>query len=110
MIGTTEDEGSFILGWKIDSVKYNAISSQNLTYNEVYNELKTLSSALKSKIPTNSNDVAKLYFTGLSDSNDFDLLRRTIGIALGDWYIGCPTIQFAKTLFKNDKKSNVYQL
>jgi carboxylesterase type B len=109
MIGSTQDEGSFVLPWKMDPIKYHPISPQNLTYSEAYEELKRIASGLRSKIPINGEDVAKLYFTGLSDNNDFDLLRRTIGIAIGDWYIGCPTIQFAKTLFKNDRNSNVYQ-
>jgi acetylcholinesterase len=110
LIGTTEDEGSFVLTFGVDNIKYNEFSPQNLTYSEAYDELKRIASVLTSKIPINGEDVAKLYFTGLSDNNDFDLLRRTIGIAIGDYLLGCPTIQFAKTLFKNDRKnSKVYQ-
>ena len=109
MIGSVEDEGSFILSWFVDPVKYSPINPANLTYSEAYNELIKFSSHLTTNTPINGNDVAKLYFTGLSDKNCFNLLRRTIGIAIGDYLLGCPTIQFAKTLFENDKKSNVYQ-
>jgi carboxylesterase type B len=110
LIGTTEDEGSFLLPFEVDNIKYNAFSPQNLTFSEAYDELKRITSILPSKIPINGEDVAKLYFTGLSDNNDFDLLRCTIGIAIGDYLLGCPNIQFAKTLFKNDRKNNkVYQ-
>jgi carboxylesterase type B len=110
LIGTVEDEGSFALGMIVDPVKYSHTTPHNLTYNEAYNELRRLSSNLVSKQPVNGNDVAKLYFTGLSVNNDYDLLRRTIGIAIGDFALGCPTIQFAKTLYSNDRhNSNVYQ-
>jgi acetylcholinesterase len=110
LVGTVEDEGSYLLTRSVNNIKYDYFSPQNLTFSEAYDELKQIVSGLISEIPINGEDVAKLYFTGLSDNNDFDLLRRTIGIAIGDYLLGCPTIKFAKTLFKNDRKnSKVYQ-
>jgi acetylcholinesterase len=110
LIGTAEDEGSFVLPIQVDNVKYDYISPQNLTYREAFDELKQLVPRLSSKFPVNGQNVAKLYFTGLSDNNDFDLLRRTIGIAIGDYLLGCPTLLFARYLFKSDKKnSKIYQ-
>ena len=53
--------------------------------------------------------MARLYFTGLSDQSDSDLLRRTIGIAVGDFLLGCPGIQFGKAVYNKDPKSKVYQ-
>jgi len=108
LIGNTEDEGSPLLIFT-NPVRYNPISPQNMTYTEALNELIELSSGLPTKLPVNGKDVAKLYFTGLSNNSDYDLLRRTIGIAIGDFAVLCPTIQFAKTLFYNDRNSNVYQ-
>ena len=110
MIGTNEDEGSFILTQFYDRIKYSHESPKNHTFIEAYNELYHLSSEFNSEVPINSEDVAKLYFTGLSDNNSNDLLIRTIGIGIGDYILFCPTIEFAKQLFKNSNyKSNVFQ-
>jgi hypothetical protein len=32
-----------------------------------------------------------------------------LGVALGDFYILCRTIQFSKTLYENDKHSKIFQ-
>ncbi len=109
MIGTVEDEGSFLLQFHVDPKKYELFKPYNLTYKEAFDELKTIASRLRSRIPVNGTDVAKVYFSGLSESHDFDLLRRTIGIAVGDFITTCPTIEFAKTFYNRDRDSNVYQ-
>ena len=109
LVGTAEDEGSFVLGFYVDQVKYAKDSPPNITFSEAYSELSRISSTLVSKKPIDGESVSKLYFSGLSDSNSPDLLRRTIGIAVGDFLLGCPALQFARTLFESDKNSKVFQ-
>ncbi|CAG2109839.1 unnamed protein product [Medioppia subpectinata] len=108
MVGTKRDEGSPLLAIFIDAVKYHPFSPVNITFNEAFNELKQLSSKWVSKVAINGEDVAKLYFTGLSDRNSQHLLRQTIGIGLGDLFSTCPTIQFAKS-FANKTHNKVFQ-
>jgi hypothetical protein len=57
----------------------------------------------------NGDNVAKLYLSRLPNS-DYDLIRRTIGVALGDFYLSYTTVLFAKHLYENDRsQTKVYQ-
>ena len=110
MISTVEDEGDFLINNFNDTEKFHSIHPKNLSYSEAYNHLKEMSSGLNSALPINGEDVAKLYYTGLSDRNGFDLLRKTIGIATGDYFLTCPTLLFAKEIYrKSNFRSNVYE-
>lgn len=52
----------------------------------------------------------KVYATGLSGHiENSDANRRIISRAVGDSFLGCPTINFAKALFKSNPEINVYQ-
>ena len=111
MISTVVDEGSFILS--LDNFykdKFNMINPKNLSLKEAISELTEISSKLSNKLSINGKEVAKLYFTGIPDGNDFGLYRRTVGIAVGDYYLNCPTILFAKEFFRNSGfKTNIFQ-
>ena len=110
MVSTVEDEGDFLISNFNDPEKFHPLHPHNLSYSEAYRHLRDISAGLNSHLPINGEDVAKLYYSGLSDRNGFDLLRRTIGIAVGDYYLTCPTVLFAKEVFKNSGfKSDVYQ-
>ncbi|CAG2178073.1 unnamed protein product, partial [Oppiella nova] len=114
MIGNCEDEGSNVLmlfasNLGEDPKKYDTHNPTPITYTEAYNTTKNLFSSLALKPRINGEDVAKLYFTGLSDKTSQDVVRRSIGYAFGDYAMTCPTISFAKSLYKTDPKSNVYQ-
>jgi carboxylesterase type B len=39
-------------------------------------------------------------------NNDFDLIRKIIGVTLGHFYLSCPTKQFAKAIYEGDKQNN----
>jgi carboxylesterase type B len=107
-IGTTDDEGGLMLPM-IDLIKYSLTSPKGMTKEEAYEELKRFSAKLVSKKPIKGEEISKHYISALP-SDDHNLMRRTIGIALGDFYITCPTIQFAKSMFKSDvNKIKVYQ-
>jgi acetylcholinesterase len=110
MIGSTQDEGSWILWFSEDSVKYSRQNPAPITHMEAYNELSRISRKMWSKESIDGEMVSKVYFTGLSDETPQDILRQTIGVAIGDYLLGCPAIQFAKTLYENDvSDSRVYQ-
>ncbi|CAG2175065.1 unnamed protein product, partial [Oppiella nova] len=114
MIGNCEDEGSNVLmlfasNLGEDPKKYDSHNPTPITYTEAYNTTKNLFSSLALTPRINGEDVAKLYFTGLSAKSGQDVVRRSIGYAFGDYLITCPTVSFAKSLYKTDPKSNVYQ-
>ncbi|CAG2167098.1 unnamed protein product [Oppiella nova] len=114
MIGNCEDEGGSVLQvfagpLRIDAKKFDFHNPTPITYTEAYNITKNLFSSLILMPPINGEEVAKLYFTGLSDKTPQDALRLTIGIAFGDWVNTCANIGFAKGIYKKDPKSNVYQ-
>jgi acetylcholinesterase len=110
MVSTTADEGSFAMSRWFNPESYHSLTPKIFTFNEAFDELARISSNSSQEIDINGKEVSKLYFTGLSNSTDPDLLRRTVGIGLGDYFIGCPTLEFAKQVFKNsDFKTNIYQ-
>jgi len=110
LIGFTDDEGGWILSHMVDSMKYAHQNPSNLTKSEAYKELKSLSQRLiTSSAHVNGDDVARLYLSRIPNT-DYDSIRRTIGIALGDFYLSCTTMLFAKALYENDKsQTKVYQ-
>jgi hypothetical protein len=108
--GFTDDEGSWILAQILDPIKYSLKSPANLTKSQAYEELKKLSEKLINPLGrVDGDNVAKLYLSRLPNS-DYDLIRRTIGVALGDFYVSCATALFAKHLYENDRiDTKVYQ-
>lgn len=109
LIGTTEDEGSYLLTSSIDPIKYSLKSPSNLTKAEAKQELKNIFSRFFPETKINFEEVFKLYISNLAENN-YDLIRRSIGIVLGDYIRTCPTILFAKQLFSGDRiNSKVYQ-
>lgn len=107
LIGHTDDEGGYMLPM-VDMERYSINNPKDITYDEAYNDLKKLTDKLISKKDIDSEKVAKTYYSSIA-SKDSGTLRRTIGVALGDFYITCPTILFAKQLFKTDsEKVKVY--
>ncbi|CAG2113520.1 unnamed protein product [Medioppia subpectinata] len=90
--------------------KHSVNSPPAITYTEAYNELSRISRKMWSKEPIDGELAAKVYFNGLSNESPDDLLRQTIGIAVGDYILSCPGLQFGRTLFENDPdKTRVYQ-
>jgi carboxylesterase type B len=108
--GFTDDEGSWLLTERIDPIKYALINPANLTKSQAYEELKKLSEKLITPSGhVNGENAAKLYLSRLPNS-DYDLIRRTIGVALGDFYVSCTTALFVKHLYENDRtQTKVYQ-
>jgi carboxylesterase type B len=106
----TYDESSWLLSDRLDSIKYALKNPANLTKSQAYEELKKLSEKLiTSSGPVNEDDFANLYLSRLPNS-DYDLIRRTIGVALGDFYLSCTTVLSAKHLYENDRsQTKVYQ-
>lgn len=110
MINTVEDEGAFLLNNFNDSVTFDALNPKNMTYSEAYNYLRDMSGRMTSELAINGEDVAKLYFTGLSNNDPSETLLKTLGIATGDYFLACPTKLFAKTVFsKSNYQANVFE-
>ncbi|CAG2113932.1 unnamed protein product [Medioppia subpectinata] len=110
LVSTTEDEGSFLLSGFYDSDKFDEQNPKNLSFAEAFHELKVVSEESSSLIPIDGKSVAKLYFSGLSDRNSFAELRRRLGVAIGDYFLSCPTLEFAKQVFINsDFAAKVWQ-
>jgi len=90
MVGNVEDEGSYMFSI-LSQFPKNIIQKPLKTCHsiEAFNELKRISSEL----PSNTALMAKKWRNCISwvsrNNNDFDLLRRTIGIAVGDYYLTC---------------------
>lgn len=62
-------------------------------------------------VDTQVEEIANHYFDSIPvhQRSDKNLMSRTIGTALGDFHISCPTSLFADYLFKNDNSSSIYQ-
>lgn len=110
LVGTTTDDGSDVLTLSVDPNKYSLTSPQNFTKTEVRVELKNLFKRFFPKISVSTEDVYKLYVSHISDT-DLDLIRQSVGVALGDYIRTCPTILFAREVYANGDRDNthVYQ-
>ena len=106
MVGTTEDEGSFMLAKYIDQIKYNKHNPEAINYEQANADLAQI---FNERFGIDGEEVAKVYFTGISDNNSGDQLRHTMGIAIGDFFLACPTISFAKLIYSNDPESTIFQ-
>lgn len=55
--------------------------------------------------------IRKVYFEKLhADHEDADVYRRQVGVAFGDFLLGCPTMRFAREVYANaPKTATVYQ-
>ena len=108
MISTVEDEGAFLINNFNDPVKFDFMNPKKLTISEAYIELADIAGGLNSEVPIKGEDVAKVYLNGFGDRTDSDLLPKAIGIAVGDYYITCPTLLFGREVFRNSG-TNVYE-
>jgi len=107
LIGHTDDEGGYMLPM-VDMEKYSITNPKHITKGEAFDDLKKLTKQLITKTPIDGEKVAKTYIGPIS-SSETTLLRRTLGVALGDFYITCRTMLFGKLLFASDSsKVNVY--
>ncbi|KAH9399674.1 hypothetical protein TYRP_017664 [Tyrophagus putrescentiae] len=112
-----EDEGSFYLTY----TPYPFFKKQNpdpISYNEAKEFLRKLIVEFKpfeslsvctEKVPIDL--LLDFYFRGLDpNGNDQNQYRKRIGIALGDLWLACPTLNFSKEVFKRSNgQTKVYQ-
>jgi carboxylesterase type B len=90
LMGTTDDEGSVFVSLLMDSKQLS-----NITKAKVEKYISQLFSAVSPKFLINSDEIYKLYASQLPEHN-YDAIRRSLGVGLGDYIIGCPTIEFGK--------------
>ncbi|CAG2108106.1 unnamed protein product [Medioppia subpectinata] len=106
---TCEDEGGLFLPRHVKIDYFIPHSEIKLSKEEAIEILKNISKQIKSDIPVNVEAGARLYMSSLP-SHDSELLLRTIGIAMGDFLLVCPTKQFAKAVFSDGQTNNkVYE-
>jgi len=109
LMGTTDDEGSFILSFLIDPKNFSLSNPINMSKSEAKQFLKFVLPRFFPRAMINSEDVYNLYISQLPEDN-YDAIRRSIGVALGDYLLTCPTIEFGKLLLNGDpNRSKVYQ-
>ncbi|CAG2174080.1 unnamed protein product [Oppiella nova] len=106
LIGTTGDEGSQLLNM-FSPIKYHKVRPKNMSLSELAGDFREFLTAFSLDI--NTDEVIKFYFNGLSDEQHPDVLRRHVGQAFGDFILGCPTLLYAKAVYKGDPTANVYQ-
>lgn len=110
-----EDECSFFLAY----TPYSIFKQENsISYNEAREFLKKLVVELKpfESLSVCTDEVPidlllQFYFRGLDpNGNDQDEYRKRIGIAMGDLWLACPTLNFSKEIFtRSNTQANVYQ-
>jgi len=109
LMGTTDDEGSLLLTFLANRTKFSISNPENITKSEAK---EILDSIFTKFLPIDSikvEDIYNLYISQLPEDN-FDAIRRSLGVAFGDFILTCPTIQFGKLLFNGDSNnSRVYQ-
>ena len=110
LASTVEDEGSFIFALMFP--QFRNVNPEPLELDQAKKVFFDYLSNhyLKGKtIPKELID--KYYFSGLnSNLDDQNLYRKRTTIALGDVILGCPTLEFAKHVFKNaPNTAKVYQ-
>ncbi|CAG2117010.1 unnamed protein product, partial [Medioppia subpectinata] len=107
MIGTTEDEGSVIMPI-VRPDRYDKRAPKPLTRDELVGDFKQFMTLVTpGGLPNNAYDIIKFYMN--SQSADIDNARHRMGVAIGDVFLGCPTILYAKAVHSGDPTARVYQ-
>lgn len=109
LVSTVEDEGSFIMALS-GIPQFAATNPTALSLSEAKTFLSMMTgSSMKST--EYQEALAKIYFNGLNENLDIgDSLRKQVGIGYGDHLLGCPTLEFAKAVYrKNPNTATVYQ-
>ncbi|OTF79582.1 hypothetical protein BLA29_007393 [Euroglyphus maynei] len=121
LISTDKDEGSSfmqlflsLLNRVEDGRKFSFVNPEPLdSLDEAKDILATsVRPFLSKKLDIPMEQLSRIYFNGLNPKIDHsDLLRQTVGIAFGDMWLACPTINFAHLIHRNgdvNVKTNVW--
>lgn len=105
MASTVDNEASFMF---IDG--YSFLSEENITLKRAKEIMIEIVNKLK-KDRIDKEALLNIYFGGLNENyDDSDLFKKCIIKAISDYIFSCPTIQFAKNVFKSSPSTiNVYQ-
>lgn len=107
LLSTVEDEAPFLFFFFPNDTRFRMDNPTAITLDES----KQLFVSIFKKGPMFQIETAlKVYTAGLNGPiENSEANRRTISRAVGDSFLGCPTINFAKALFKSNPEINVYQ-
>lgn len=110
LVSTVEDEGSYEFSLRGSIPQFTRNNPASLTKKAAEDFLFEIL-ANNSNVQFDKNLISSVYYTGINEKfDDDDLLRRQTGIAYGDVYLGCPTLNFAKKIFKSSPDTvSVYQ-
>ncbi|CAG2105800.1 unnamed protein product, partial [Medioppia subpectinata] len=101
LLGTTDDEGSWILN-RISGEKF----TKPLTKTDAIRQMQAIYDDLKLESPIDGQSIAKFYLETIPEEANPDVWLKTTGVSLGDFFITCPALKFAETLHQSDPKHN----
>lgn len=111
LVSTVEDEGSFFLAFSGHNPQFGWQPKGNLTLSEATDYfLEFMSGQVLPGRALPNATLLSTYFSSCTGKGNGDRLRKQVGIAYGDAYFGCPTLEFAKSFFRSSPDTvKVYQ-
>lgn len=112
LMSTVEDEGSYFLyyGDEVSDQRFDPKNPTRLTLEEAK---EVLNRVVLGYTGERTFELAtRLYFNGFNGNYDsMDLFRRQVGIAYGDLILNCPSILFARDIFRSSPETiKIYQV
>ena len=106
LVSTVEDEASFFLQFSEKHAAFRTTNPEPITLEEAKDYLLSILTTHILKSPVPNDTISRIYFNGLNGNFDnSDLFRKQVGIAYGDVLYFCPTLEFAKTLFRSSPET-----
>ena len=114
LVSTVEDEGSFLFYFTMQDKRFAKHNPEDVTLEEVKDFTKEFIQKdfeFVGKKFSHDEMLEKIYFNGQNPHFDNpDQFRKQAGIAMGDNFLTCPTLNFAKSLFRSSPDTiKVYQ-
>ena len=106
LASTVEDEGSFFLTHSGHSPKFAWEPTENLTLSEAKDYfIQFMSTEVLPGRSLPNKTIVDFYFgNGVTNANS-NALRKRVGIAYGDAYMGCPTLEYVKALYRSSPET-----
>ena len=111
LVSTVEDEASFLLQFSQHHAAFRKENPESISLQEAKDYLLDILTSQILKTPVPNDTISRIYFNGLNANLDSaDLFRKQVSIAYGDVFFSCPTLEFAKAVFRSSPDTvKVYQ-